>query len=142
MKTDESFGIVPLRRRGDAWQVYLVKHIRGHFWGFPKGHAQGDEKALDAALREMKEETSLELVTLLSEKPIIEKYQFLHNQERVYKTVLYFAAEVMGEAKIQEEEVEDAGWFHLEKAMKKLTFPQGKTVLSQVIDELALFKEK
>ena len=63
-----SAGIVPYRRNGDAWQVLLV-HPGGPFWAkkddgawsIAKGEYQAPEPGLQAALREFREETGLDL---------------------------------------------------------------------------------
>jgi predicted NUDIX family NTP pyrophosphohydrolase len=63
-----SAGILPYRRLGDAWQVLLV-HPGGPFWmrkddgawSIAKGEYQAPELALDAALREFREETGFDL---------------------------------------------------------------------------------
>ena len=63
-----SAGILPYRRRGDAWQVLLV-HPGGPFWArkddgawsIAKGEYREPETGLQAAQREFAEETGLDL---------------------------------------------------------------------------------
>jgi predicted NUDIX family NTP pyrophosphohydrolase len=63
-----SAGILPYRRSGDSWQVLLV-HPGGPFWAkkddgvwsIAKGEYQAPEPGLEAALREFREETGLDL---------------------------------------------------------------------------------
>jgi predicted NUDIX family NTP pyrophosphohydrolase len=63
-----SAGILPYRRSGDSWQVLLV-HPGGPFWAkkddgvwsIAKGEYQAPESGLEAALREFREETGLDL---------------------------------------------------------------------------------
>ncbi len=71
MEKDESFGIVPLRRNANAWQVFLIQHKHGRHWGFPKGHAESGEMPEDAAARELKEETNLEITAFLIKIPLL-----------------------------------------------------------------------
>lgn len=54
-----SAGGVVLRRIRGRLHVLLIKDPYGH-WGLPKGHLEGTEKAQDAGLREVGEETGLE----------------------------------------------------------------------------------
>lgn len=64
----QSAGILLFRERENALQVFLV-HYGGPFWAkkddgswsVPKGEFSGEEKPLDAALREFREETGMEL---------------------------------------------------------------------------------
>jgi len=62
-----SAGILPYRRLGQAWQVLLV-HPGGPFWArkdegawsIAKGECEPSEPGLQAALRELREETGFE----------------------------------------------------------------------------------
>src|SRR3990167_787115 len=92
----ESFGIIPLKRRGESWDVLVILHKEGLHWGFPKGKANPGENAQLSAQRELKEETNLDVVQFLQLKPFIEQYQFRKGEEVVLKTVYYFAAFVAG----------------------------------------------
>jgi 8-oxo-dGTP pyrophosphatase MutT (NUDIX family) len=132
IRQDESFGIVPLSNENGRWEVFLIKHKHGRYWGFPKGHAEREETPQLAAARELKEETNLNIVHFLSEKPLMEKYNFTLEGTRIYKRVYYFIAEVTGDVILQANEISDGMWLPLAAAMQKLTHPEGKTILSQV----------
>ena len=41
-------------------QVLLIQQTEGH-WGFPKGHVEEGETELETAIREVKEETNLDV---------------------------------------------------------------------------------
>lgn len=41
-------------------KVLLVKQTKGH-WGFPKGHVEADETEVETAIREVKEETNIDV---------------------------------------------------------------------------------
>lgn len=124
---DFSYGIIPVRKKGKkgAWEVLLIQHHHGH-WSFPKGHAEAEEEPLQAAARELKEETGLSISKLLSEDPLIEKYQFTQKGELVFKTVYYFIASVMGQVVLQESELKAYQWVLLEEAYKHVTFPESQ----------------
>lgn len=130
MQEERSFGIVPLQKNNDAWHVLLIQHGAGH-WGFPKGHADGDESALMTAERELQEETGMTVVRFLSEKPLQETYRFTRHGTSVKKSVIYFLAEVKGSLKIQLEEIKEAKWMTLKEAETKLTFPSAKSICTQ-----------
>lgn len=133
MRQDESFGVIPLSRKNGQWEVFLIQHKGGRYWGFPKGHAEGNEMPQEAAFRELKEETNLDVLTCLQHKPLMEQYQFLVEGKRVFKRVFYFVAEVSGEAKLQEAEIQDGIWLSLAEALEKVTHSEGKAILSQVV---------
>ncbi|MBI5272452.1 MAG: NUDIX domain-containing protein [Chlamydiia bacterium] len=132
MKREESFGVVPLSQKMGVWEVFLIQHKRGRYWGFPKGHAEGDESPLDTAFRELKEETNLDFVRLLHEEPFTEQYQFLVEGEKVFKQVLYFLAEVSGSVRLQAAEIQSGQWLALPDAIQQITHAEGKTILAEV----------
>jgi bis(5'-nucleosidyl)-tetraphosphatase len=132
MKYEESFGIIPLRKHQGAWEVFLIQHIKGHYWGFPKGHAEDNETPIESAFRELKEETNLEPVDCLRTDPFIEQYQFTIKGERISKRVLYFVAEVTGNVILQSIEIQNGVWVLFDQAMEKITHAEGKSILSQV----------
>jgi 8-oxo-dGTP pyrophosphatase MutT (NUDIX family) len=135
MKYDQSYGIVPLRKEGNRWLVFVVRHRGGH-WTLPKGHPEGTESALECAKRELFEETGLSLVKLLSEEPLIETYQFSSRGRPVHKTVHYFIAEVSGIIRIQRDELQDGRWVDLDKAHEVVSYAQMKLLLNSVIEKL------
>lgn len=63
MKNTESAGGVVINSRGE---IALVLHGTGQaWWGFPKGHVDDNEEILDAAKREIEEETGIKNLELL-----------------------------------------------------------------------------
>lgn len=131
MKTDHSYGIIPLRVHQHAWEVLLIQHHSDH-WSFPKGHPEGQETPKQAAERELNEETGLSIQRFLSEIPLIENYFFTFQGQRIYKTVEYFIALVEGTVAIQELEIKGSRWILLSDAVNAVTFKEGKRVCLQV----------
>lgn len=136
MRREESFGVIPLSKREGIWEVFLIQHKRSGYWGFPKGHKEAEETPLEAASRELKEETNLDLVRLLQEEPFREEYTFSIQKKKVFKQVLYFIAEVSGEVKLQKGEIHDGVWLALSEAMHKVTHQEGKSLLALVEKKL------
>lgn len=132
MVHDESFGIIPVRQEGTSWKVLLILHQGGKHWAFPKGHKDAGESAIEAAKRELKEETGLAVVSLLQEAPLMETYQFHRKYQLVTKKVSYFPAIVSGEIVVQAEEILEAKWLSFPEAMQQLTFKEARALLSQV----------
>ncbi len=128
-----SFGIIPLMKEDDKWKVLLILHQEGSHWSFPKGRRQDDELPLQSALRELKEETGLDVDRLLQDTPLLETYKFRRKDAIVHKTVHYFPALVSGTLKLQEEEIRDARWLKLEDAPTLLTFAEARSLCRQVI---------
>jgi 8-oxo-dGTP pyrophosphatase MutT (NUDIX family) len=132
VKYEESFGVIPLSKKSGSWEVFLIQHNRGHYWGFPKGHAEAGETNEEAACRELKEETHLDVVRFMQSEPFVEQYQFLVEGKKISKRVSYFAAEVSGDVQLQLKEIQDGIWLPILTALDKVTHREGKSILSQV----------
>lgn len=133
---ESSFGIIPLSKEGEEWKVLIVLHKGGRHWAFPKGHSNPGETPLEAAMRELKEETGLEVEKVLEEVPLKEAYSFYRPQEFVLKKVAYFPALVCGELHLQEEEIQDAKWIFLKEATGYLTFKEARNMCQELIRKL------
>jgi 8-oxo-dGTP pyrophosphatase MutT (NUDIX family) len=52
-----SAGVVPLRLTRDGWRMLILRAYKN--WDFPKGRIEAGEEPIDAAKREVEEETGL-----------------------------------------------------------------------------------
>jgi ADP-ribose pyrophosphatase YjhB (NUDIX family) len=133
MIRDESFGIIPLQKRAGVWHLYLVQHHMSGYWGFPKGHAEISETPQQTAMRELKEETHLEVVRFLLQQQLKEEFVFRQNGVKVFKTVYYFVAEVGGEAQlVYDQEIIYGKWVTLSEAATVMTHASGKALCEMV----------
>lgn len=129
---EHSYGIIPLRKEANHWEVLLICHQIGSFWCFPKGHGEKGESAYQTAIRELKEETGLQVRQLLMESTLQEQYTFWSTRGHIHKAVTYYVAEVEGKVELQKEEVADYQWVPVEIAESKITFSEGKSLMRQV----------
>ena len=129
----QSFGVIPLIRIEAQWNVFLILHRAGNHWGFPKGRKEESETHLEAAKRELREETGLSILRLLKPEPLEESYIFHKKHQTVSKTVFYFLAEVTGSVNLQEKEVSEGKWVALNEAAKHIDFPEAKSLCQEVI---------
>ncbi len=132
----ESFGIVPFLNEGGTWKVLLILHREGNHWGFPKGKANPNEAPLESATRELREETGLIVKQMLTDKPMIEQYQFRRKKQIVIKIVHYYAAFVEGALVLQQEEVRDAKWLTIPEALEQLSFKEARHILKEFLRHL------
>ena len=133
MKLEHSYGIIPVQRSGNQrsgkrWKVLLIQHASAGYWGFPKGHAQAGESPLEAAARELFEETGLTIQAVLSDKPYEQHYMFKQREVLISKAVSYFLAEVVGSPILQLEEVSAFQWVELDCAVEVLTYKTDQSV--------------
>ena len=103
--------IVPTRRAADGSRVLAL----------PKGHPDGAESPLQAALREVREEAGVE--TTVREKLGDVQYWYQRDGLRIAKTVAFFLLDyVSGEPADHDHEVEHARWIDLEEAARSLSY--------------------
>ncbi|MFW6060028.1 MAG: bis(5'-nucleosyl)-tetraphosphatase [Phycisphaeraceae bacterium] len=139
MDTDQSYGIIPVRFvDGERWYL-LVRHGAGH-WGFPKGHAEPGESPVEAATRELAEETGLTALRVLDEPVLEERYIFTkRGGRRVSKRVTYFVGRATGSAEVtpQPGEIADCRWLPVDEARRTITFAEGRKLLDRAEAHLA-----
>ncbi|MCL4506153.1 MAG: NUDIX domain-containing protein [Chloroflexi bacterium] len=127
---DQSFGVIPVRRQDSQYLYLLVQHNAGH-WAFPKGHAENGETDVQAARRELLEETGVSAVKLLEDVTLSETYFFKRNQQTVAKTVRYFLGLVQDTpVHIQAAEIQAYRWANFDEATRLITFSESRRVLS------------
>ena len=121
----------------DQGQVLLIKNAQmkdpsKSYWGFPKGHLEEGEDSQTAAIREVKEETGInvEVVSKLGDS----RYIYTGDNQKIFKVVTVFILKVMsGELKIQPEEIIEAKWIDPTKALSILSFSNDKKLLNQAL---------
>jgi 8-oxo-dGTP pyrophosphatase MutT (NUDIX family) len=111
-------------------QVLVVHRPRYNDWSFPKGKLELGETDLACALREVEEETGLQVV-VGAELPTVE-YRDHKDRE---KTVAYWAMTVLGscddEAFVSNDEVDEMQWMPTEEARALLTYPIDQLLLDE-----------
>lgn len=125
---EKSCGAVIFRRHSGNVEYLLIKNKKGNNWGFPKGHMEIYENERQTAMREVKEETGLN-IHLLDGFRTISEY---HPKGRITKQVIFFVAEMTGEdIVIQPSEIERFIWADYSLAIKTFKFNNDKKVLMQ-----------
>lgn len=134
---EESFGVIPLRKEGEEWQTFLVQLHAGH-WTFPKGRKNHHETSLNAATRELKEETNLTVIEFLSIRPYLETYRFEREGVLIDKFAWYYPAMVKGDVELQAAEIKEGRWVSFHTALDLLTYLPTKNVAHQVFKDLGI----
>lgn len=114
-------GIIIYRKTDEGLKFLLLYHGNG-YWNFPKGKIENEEKSLQAAFREVKEETGIlkKDLKLVEDFKIDEKYIFKRGKEKVFKVVIFYLAETeKSNIKISSEH-SGYGWFEYREAKKML----------------------
>jgi 8-oxo-dGTP pyrophosphatase MutT (NUDIX family) len=132
-------GVVLSEPAPDA-QVALVarRSARGELqWTLPKGTQEAGESIVATALREVQEETGLE-VELLAELDTID-YWFVWapEQTRYHKFVHYFLMRAVGgDLSLHDREMEEARWFQMDQAHAAMAFANERKLLDRVPEAL------
>ena len=120
-------------------KVLLTKHSQNKHWSFPKGWIEEGQTTEEAALREVREEGGVEAE--ITGKIGYNKYVYTLNGEKIFKVVTYFLMKYLsGDPKDHDWEVEEAGWYEPDKALKQLTFSQDKQLLKKALEIIRLVK--
>ena len=61
MSYEKSCGAVVFRKYHGNIELLLIKHVVGGHWSFPKGHVEPGETETETAIREIKEETGIDV---------------------------------------------------------------------------------
>ncbi len=132
MKREFSAGGIVFNRQG---QVLLTRHSQNKCWGFPKGLIDPGKTTGETALRGVKEEGGV--VAEIIDKVGYSKYVYTFNNEKIFKVVTYFLMKyISGDPKDHDWEVEEAGWYEAEDALKQLSFSHDKELLKKALDML------
>jgi 8-oxo-dGTP pyrophosphatase MutT (NUDIX family) len=133
-------GFVVYRKTTDGIK-FLLLYRRGNYWNFPKGHFKPGERSIDAALRELEEETGIKKAELRIAPNFraYERFSFRIGNEHIYDTVILFLAEThKAEVKLTPREHSGYAWFLYNDALNVIGKKYGDTrkVLKQARDFL------
>ena len=107
-----------------------------HTWTLPKGTPHKGESTEETALREVTEETGLEVHILESIDSIT--YTFSQRGARIHKTVHYFLMEPTGgDLAGHDHEFDEVRWFDLADAGGVLTFETERALVERAAERVA-----
>ena len=120
-------GAVVTRKHG---QVLLVHRPKYDDWSFPKGKLDRGEHVVTAAVREVAEETGLDIRL----GPALSSQRYLQSNGR-WKTVEYWTGRVLGSDDVSgyrpNDEIDAVEWVEWSAAMARLTYPYDRETLTE-----------
>jgi 8-oxo-dGTP pyrophosphatase MutT (NUDIX family) len=125
-------GVVVRHESGRAWLVVGSRRRErdGWTWTLPKGTPKPGETREETALREVAEETGLD-VRITGPLDSIE-YWFVQSGQRIHKTVHYFLMEPTGgDLANHDHEFEQVRWIPFDDAPTMLTFETERTLVAR-----------
>lgn len=137
---EKSAGVVIFREERNRILFLLLHYPSGH-WDFVKGKIETRENLHQTVLREAKEETGitdLNFVDAFEEKI---EYDFQSDGKLIHKKVIFFLAKTKTEKITISHEHLGFVWLGFDKALKKTTYQNAKSVLikaNQLLERLLL----
>ena len=117
--------IVPTRRAADGSKVLAL----------PKGHPDGEESAVQAAQREVREEAGVETEVVHSLGEV--RYWYQRGGRRIAKVVEFFLLRyVSGDLGDHDHEVEVARWMRATEAAEKLTYAGERDMVRRALSQV------
>ncbi|MEG0229080.1 MAG: NUDIX domain-containing protein [Oscillospiraceae bacterium] len=135
MKYEKSCGAIVFRKKDNNIQVLVIRHKNSENWTFPKGHTEKGETEFQTALREVKEETGLNIVI---KSGFREKLKYFP-KANVLKEVVYFIAEIDEEKdfntiNLTDDIVDEAKWINAFDTEEVLNFDNHKSIFKKAYE--------
>lgn len=137
MMTEKSAGFILITDdfETDDYSVLLLHYTSGH-WDLPKGNIETNETELEAATRELREETSIESFRVIPNFRYVLDYKYTRKNVLISKQVtLFLASTGVRKVKISHEHV-GYSWVKKSDATTQLTYKNAKNALMQAINFL------
>ena len=127
MKYEKSCGAVVYKVVGGT-PVYLIEHMALGHTSLPKGHVEAGETEEETAIREIREETNLEVAL----DPRFRHMVSYSPYPGIQKEVVFFIAKAVSDSLINQEcEVSALEWLPYGKACAAMTYDTDREVLAE-----------
>lgn len=138
MKKEKSCGCIIYKYNKNKRLFLLIHQKHGDYIGFPKGHVELDENEIETALREVKEETNLD-VFILEDIKAKDNYEI---DGKIDKEVVYFLATPTSFiASKQDQEITKLLWIEESEVKNHLSYQHGSNVFSNIIKQFQIHIE-
>ncbi|MGN0477574.1 MAG: bis(5'-nucleosyl)-tetraphosphatase [Ruminococcus sp.] len=125
---EKSCGALIFYRNKQGVRVLLVKNHNGRYWSFPKGHMELNETEKETAIREIKEETNLDVKIIDGFREVSDYCPF----GNIKKRVVFFLAQAFTDDVIdQPEEIDSHIWVDIQQARKNCTYENDLRVIDK-----------
>lgn len=128
MLHEKSCGAIVYRKYHGNTEILLIKHINSGHWSFPKGHVESGETEIETAVREIKEETAIDVII----DPTFRETVSYSPRKDTMKVVVYFLAKAKNvDFHRQEDEIAEIRWVDISYAANILSYENDRTIVSK-----------
>lgn len=106
----------------------LIKQSSDNLWNLPKGHIENEESELEAAKRELFEETSINKIRMID--GFKHSFKFI-NPKGAHRKIILFLASSFQEPRLSFEHTEYK-WVTIDDAISMMPFPEQKNAFEEV----------
>lgn len=132
MKYEKSCGAVIFRKARGKYAVLLIKNRYADFWSFPKGHVEEGENEYQTAIREVKEETGIDVK--IENGFRMESVYFIGKKKNIEKRVIYFTSlTTRAYVEPQAEEIAAFRWFFEDEFPNDKTFENDRMIFAEAL---------
>ena len=134
MADEKACGAIIYKTENHIRKYLLIRGVGIYqgYYGFPKGHVEAGETEQDTAIREVKEETGLDIVLYDDFRTVDEHALAREGRPNDRKTNVYFLAECPAQEPVmQKSEVSEIVWMDYDEAMKYMQYEESGRELTE-----------
>ena len=126
-------------RLADGAPLFLLIRDSYANWGFPKGHLERGERAEDAAVREVREETGVSELALRGAIDTID-WHFRFRGRLIHKVCHFFLMETLDAATAPQraEGITACTWLSFDEALASISYVNARQVLQRAHDMVTI----
>lgn len=134
---EKSCGAIIFYTGKNNTKILLVKNNNGRYWSFPKGHIESGETEKQTAIREIKEETGLEVEIKDGFREVSDYCPF----GKIRKHVVFFLAQAFTDkVSMQEEEIAEYMWVDLQQAHKICVYDNDLRIIDKATTAIKMVR--
>ena len=137
MKKEKSCGAVVIKEENNNIKLLIIKQTDNH-WGFPKGHVEMNETEEETAIREIKEETNIDVVLDTNFRYVI---TYSPKKDVIKDVVFFIGKAISNDLVIDPNELIDAKWVEPKEAKDYFVYQDTINTWKKALDYLGISYE-